>query len=162
LAWLAGVVLFVQTDQGTFEVVSGDEDIKISVEKGRREIAILDPKKKMTYRLATGAYQIKLLGEGKDLEVSPRSAVLKRGDKVILTVRSLGKAPAVAPPEKWPPLDRTWLEKSAKLPRKEKAEAIIAELKRRNPGFEAVRREVRLAEEGKLALSFLAARTCST
>jgi serine/threonine protein kinase len=151
VAVFAGVVLYLQTDQGVIQIDTKDDDVKISVERGGKVIEIMDLQKKKTYRLASGGYELKIVAGKEDFEIKPQSLTLKRGETEIVRISRLDKQPFAK--VQWPELDKAWLEKAARLSPEEKADEIIKELVRRNPGFEGKGVKVQ-AEEGKLSMIF--------
>jgi len=151
VAVFAGVVLYLQTDQGVIQIDAKDDDVKISVEQGGKVIEIMDLQKKKTYRLASGGYELKIVAGKEDFEIKPQSLTLKRGKTEIVRISCLDKQPFVK--VQWPELDKAWLERAARLSPEEKADEIIKELVRRNPGFEGKGVKVQ-SEEGKLSLIF--------
>lgn len=134
-AVLAGIVLYLLTDNGVLEILSDDPDVQVRVEQLGKTIVLLDAKTNKETRLGTGAYQLKLLAGGDDLEMKPGVVVLKRGRKEIVTIKRVGGGLARPLGAKWPALEPAWVKKVGSLTPDEQAAEIVAELKRRNPGF---------------------------
>jgi tRNA A-37 threonylcarbamoyl transferase component Bud32 len=151
LALLAGTVIYVQTDQGVVEIVTSDDDVKVSVEKGGKVIEILDLREKKTYRLESGKYELKVVSGEKDFEIKPNSLTLTRGKTEIVRIRRLDDGQVAK--AQWPPLDKDWLQKTSRLAPKERADEIVKELVRRNPGYDGKGVTTRV-EDGKLSLIF--------
>ena len=105
----AGVVFYIKTDNGTIEIRTDDENIKIIAERNGKQVTVLDPRSKQTWVVDTGEWTVRLDGNPDGLKVEmPNTFTLKRGERQVVTVRRVGKAdPAVgvglpryfAPPE---------------------------------------------------------------
>ena len=64
---LAGTLIYIQTDKGTVEIASADDDVKVLVEQGGKQITLLDPK---TNKLAVKIVRMQALHPvGADLRV---------------------------------------------------------------------------------------------
>jgi serine/threonine protein kinase len=145
IALVAAVVIYVQTDQGTLEIVASDDDIKVSVEKGGKVIEIVDLQKKKSYRLESGEYELKIVSGKQDFEIEPRKLTLRRGKTEIVRIRRLDNEPLVQ--GQWPPLDKAWAAKVGRMATRDKAAAIVQELVRRNPGFDGTSVQIRLKND---------------
>jgi serine/threonine protein kinase/Tol biopolymer transport system component len=89
---VAGILAFaaivtVVTDRGTLEIRTYDDDVRVSILKGGREVAILDTKTDNKLTLHAGQYGVKLTGGKGDLQLNTNTFTLRRGDKVIVEVR---------------------------------------------------------------------------
>lgn len=139
-AVLLGGIIYVQTDNGTFEIKTFDPNVKVTVEQDGKHIGILDEKSQQQLSVRAGKYTLKLVGgDREDLELIVEQGVdpvtLKRGQKVIATVQRRER-PMVAK-SSFPPLDPVWVDKVQKMPPKHQAQEVAAELKRRNPKFDS-------------------------
>ncbi len=88
IALLASVI-FVVTDNGTFEIKSEFDDIEIVVSKGGEEFTVIDlATDSRVQRLPSGEYKVSLRGRS-DLELNKRGFTLKRWDTeaVIVTLK---------------------------------------------------------------------------
>src|SRR5262249_1719655 len=81
VAVLAGIVISVQTDKGSLEIVCEDDDIKVGVERGGKEITVLDRKTNRQAVLDSGDYELKIVQGGAGAELVKNRFTLKRGDK---------------------------------------------------------------------------------
>jgi serine/threonine protein kinase len=100
VAAAGGVVFYVKTDNGTIEIQTDDENVKIIAERNGKQVTILDPKSKQTWVVDTGEWTVRLDGnpDGLKLEM-PNNFALKRGDKQVVTVKRVkGTDVAVKPP----------------------------------------------------------------
>src|SRR5262249_55235425 len=114
LLLLVGAVIYVQTDKGTLEIKTHAEKGKVSVGQDGKQVDILDPVSKQQLSIRSGRYTLKLIGaEGDGLELSTDQGnspvTLKRGGKVIVTVRKKLPPPPLPPP----PQGRTMAERIA-------------------------------------------------
>jgi serine/threonine protein kinase len=131
---LTAGVIYVQTDKGTIEIVTDDDDVQVSVLRGGKEVEILHARDGSRHRLSTGEYELKLLNPDKQAEVKPDRITLRRGDKASVTIRRLGGEASAA--RGFPPLNPGWVQALAALPVAKQVEELAEELKRRNPGFD--------------------------
>jgi len=84
----AGVVYYIKTDNGTIEIRTDDENVKIIAERNGKQVTVLDPKSKQTWVVDTGAWTLRLDGAPDGLKIEiPDKFTLKRGDNQIVTVR---------------------------------------------------------------------------
>jgi WD40 repeat protein len=84
---LAGVVFYVTTDQGTLQIKTSDNDVRVVVEQGGKEVQVIDKRTGHEVRLHAGEYRLRLGATRKDVEVAPDHISLKRGETVIATIR---------------------------------------------------------------------------
>jgi WD40 repeat protein len=105
----AGVVFYIKTDNGTIEIRTEDENVKILAERNGTEVKVLDPKSNQTWVVDTGKWTVRLDGnpDGLTLEM-PNSFTLRRGDKQVVTVKRVkGPDPVeLKPPDTIEPLHR--------------------------------------------------------
>lgn len=95
IALVAGVVFYIVTDNGTIEIRTDDENIKILAEQNGKLVKILDPKSKQTWVLDTGEWTLKLGAPAHGFEIAPADPfTLKRGGHQVVTIRRV----------KWPDL----------------------------------------------------------
>jgi WD40 repeat protein/serine/threonine protein kinase len=86
----AGAVFYIKTDNGTIEIQTDDENVKIIAEGNGKQLTVLDPKSKQTWVVDTGEWTVRLDGnpDGLKLEM-PNTFKLKRGDKQVVTVKRM-------------------------------------------------------------------------
>lgn len=88
---LVGLLVFtairIATDKGELEIKSSDDDVRIVVLRGGREIEIIDLKTTQRIKLRSGLYDLKLVGQTGDLVLSTDKFELKRGARQIVEVR---------------------------------------------------------------------------
>jgi serine/threonine protein kinase len=96
----AGVVFYIKTDNGTIEIQTDDENVKIIAERNGKQITVLDPKSKQTWVVDTGEWTVRLDGNPDGLKIEmPNNFTLKRGDKQVVTVKRVkGPDVVVKPP----------------------------------------------------------------
>jgi uncharacterized protein (TIGR03067 family) len=84
----AAMVFYIKTDNGTIEIHTDDENIKIIAERNGKEVHVLDPTSKQTWVVDTGKWTLRLDGnpDGLTLEM-PKTFTLKRGDRQVVTVK---------------------------------------------------------------------------
>jgi hypothetical protein len=134
---LAASIILVQTNQGVLEIVTADDDVKVSVEAGGKEIVVIDLKEKREVRLRPGDYRLKLVEGGKEKELDRDEFTMTRGGKAVVTVRRVRQPITVVPPAgKHPALDDAWVKGLRELPPAEQVKAVVRELQRRNPAYD--------------------------
>jgi WD40 repeat protein/serine/threonine protein kinase len=75
-------------DHGQLEITSNDPDVQVVLEQNGKQVAVVDLLKRQSLRLMNeGEYTVKAQGKGGDVEVEPGRIVIKRGDKVTVTVK---------------------------------------------------------------------------
>lgn len=86
-ALVAAAVLYVQTDRGTLEIKSDDDEVKVRVEHDGKIVTVVDLKRNKEIKLRSGTYDVEL-GEAKDdLVLDADEITLRRGGKEVLYVR---------------------------------------------------------------------------
>lgn len=80
-------VIYVQTDQGTVEIASNDDDVEVRIEQNGKLVTILDRKQSKQVQLRSGAYEVKLSQPDRDLSLDADGFTLSRGGKEIVRVR---------------------------------------------------------------------------
>jgi WD40 repeat protein/tRNA A-37 threonylcarbamoyl transferase component Bud32 len=95
----AGMVFYIKTDNGTIEIHTDDENIKIIAERNGKEVHVLDPTSKQTWVVDTGKWTVRLDGkpDGLTLEM-PKTFTLKRGDKQVVTIKRVKDLVVIKPP----------------------------------------------------------------
>jgi WD40 repeat protein/tRNA A-37 threonylcarbamoyl transferase component Bud32 len=84
----AGVVFFIKTDNGTIEIQTDDENVKVIAEHNGKQVTVLDPKSKQTWVMDTGEWTIRLDGNPEGLKLDmPSKFTLRRGEKRVVTIR---------------------------------------------------------------------------
>ncbi|HVX10858.1 MAG TPA: bifunctional serine/threonine-protein kinase/formylglycine-generating enzyme family protein [Pirellulales bacterium] len=86
-AMLAAAVIYVQTDRGTVEISTDDQEVQVRIERGGELVTILDQKQNKEVRLRSGAYEVKLGQPDEDLSLNANGFTLTRGGREIVTVR---------------------------------------------------------------------------
>jgi WD40 repeat protein len=86
----AGAVFYIKTDNGTIEIQTDDENVKIIAEGNGKQLTVLDPGSKKTWVVDTGEWTVRLDGnpDGLKLEM-PSTFKLKRGDKQVVTIKRM-------------------------------------------------------------------------
>src|SRR5581483_7847417 len=116
VAALAGAVIYVRTDTGLIEI-EAEDNAKVSIERGGKEVQVVNVKDRYSLRIGTGEYQLKVLEGDKDLEVKPDHVVLSRGGAKVVSLRRVAPPPTPAITAKdSPPLDEAWRRRVAGLP----------------------------------------------
>lgn len=104
----AGGVYYIVTDKGTVEITTDDEDVQVVILKNGKEVEIVNPKTKKTWRLNTGAYTLKLKDDPDGFEIAlpaDQKFDLIRGGTVAVSIRrKAAGAVAKAEPGSVPPL----------------------------------------------------------
>lgn len=99
-ALLSAAVIYVQTDRGTVEIESEDDDVEVRIEQNGNLVTILDRKQNKQVRLRSGVYEVKLGEPDSDLALNANGFTLSRGGKEIVTVKrqapSAGRSPFAA------------------------------------------------------------------
>jgi DNA-directed RNA polymerase specialized sigma24 family protein len=91
----AGVVFYIKTNNGTIEIQTDDDNVKIIAEGTGKQVTILDPKSKQTWVLDTGEWTVRLEGNPDGLKIEmPTTFKLKRGDTQVVTIKRV-TAPVV-------------------------------------------------------------------
>jgi serine/threonine protein kinase len=98
LLWWALPPLRVETEYGTLEISTEDPDVEIVVKHQGKVVQILHPKSKRTFELRTGAYELELSENGRDLELSSNQFTLTRDGKKIAVVKGIPKQPSPSDP----------------------------------------------------------------
>lgn len=84
---LLASVIYVQTDRGTLEIKSDDDEVNVRVEQDGKLITLVDLKANKEIRLRAGTYQV-ALGDGEqDLGLDADEFTLHRGGKEVLRIR---------------------------------------------------------------------------
>jgi uncharacterized protein (TIGR03067 family) len=97
----AGVVFYIKTDNGTIEIRTDDENVKILAERNGKQVTILDPKSKQTWVVDTGEWTVRLDSNPDGLKIEmPDKFTLKRGDKQVVTIKRVKGPDPVAVEEK--------------------------------------------------------------
>ncbi|OYV89112.1 MAG: hypothetical protein B7Z73_07220, partial [Planctomycetia bacterium 21-64-5] len=86
-ALLAASVIYVQTDRGTLEVKSDDDEVKVRIEQDGKLITLVDLKANKEIRLRSGTYDVALGDTEQDLALDADEFTLRRGGKEVLHVR---------------------------------------------------------------------------
>lgn len=95
---VAGIVIHrIVTDWGTLIIETDDDDIHVVVKQGGKNIMIVDTKTQQKLELRSGKYEVELKGAPKGWSLSKDGFELKRGDKVIVSVRREAPPPIVVP-----------------------------------------------------------------
>jgi serine/threonine protein kinase len=97
----AGVVFSIKTDNGTIEIRTDDENVKIIAERNGKQVTVIDPKSKQSWVVDTGEWTVRLDGnpDGLKLEM-PATFTLKRGDKQVVTIKRVKGTDPTAADEK--------------------------------------------------------------
>jgi formylglycine-generating enzyme required for sulfatase activity len=94
---VAASIIYVQTDRGTLEIKSDDDEVKVRVEQDGKLITLVDLKTNKETRLPSGIFQVGLGEADQDLKLDADEFTLRRGGKAVLHVRrqppTLLKAP---------------------------------------------------------------------
>jgi serine/threonine protein kinase/Leucine-rich repeat (LRR) protein len=144
---LAGVILYVQTDKGTLVVEIKDDAVQVIVEKGGKQVAVIDTRTGKDVRLDSGEYRLRVGEDRKDLELAPDHITLKRGDRAVATITSLLPHHG--------PVDKVWLEAVGSLPAQKQVKEVAAKLQELSRGFDG--QVTPTIEAGKvIGLAFLA------
>jgi WD40 repeat protein len=101
LSTAAGVVFSVKTDNGTIEIRTDDENVKIIAEGNGKHVIILDPRSQQRWVVDTGEWIARLDANPDGLLMEMLNTfTLKRGDKQVVTIKRVkGTDPvAVKPP----------------------------------------------------------------
>lgn len=135
---LLGVIFALTLDLGdaTLRIESFDPDVQVTVKQGGKRVVILDPKSNASADLDPGTYELTLKGGsagGFAAKLAANSITLSRGDVKVVEVLKVPKALGTSP---FAPLDQAWTERVASLPPEAQVKEVLAELARRNPGFE--------------------------
>jgi formylglycine-generating enzyme required for sulfatase activity len=85
------------TDRGTLEIKALDDDVKVEVSQGGRNVAIVDTQTKQTVRLRTGRYEAQIVAGKEGLTLSTNEFTLRRGETVIAEVRPPAPRPPLGP-----------------------------------------------------------------
>jgi hypothetical protein len=96
---ICGALMFfrVETEYGTLEISTDNPDVEILVKQQGKVVQILDPKTKRTFELRTGAYELELSENGRDLELSTNKFTLTRDGKKIVVKRKPPSNPIALP-----------------------------------------------------------------
>ncbi len=86
LGLLVGII-HVQTDQGVLEIITEVDDIQVIIGRDGRDVDILDPKTKQRLVIRSGTYRLRLADQDVPLELDRDEVELRRGDRVVVTVR---------------------------------------------------------------------------
>jgi serine/threonine protein kinase/formylglycine-generating enzyme required for sulfatase activity len=86
-AVLAAGVIYVQTDRGTLEIKSDDDEVKVRVEQDGKLITLVDLKANKEIRLRSGTYEVALGDTEQDLALDADEFTLHRGGKEVLHIR---------------------------------------------------------------------------
>ena len=86
-ALLLASVIYVQTDRGTVEIASDDDDIEVRVEQNGNLVTILDRKQNKQVQLRSGVYDARLARPDEDLSLDASGFTMSRGGKEIVRVR---------------------------------------------------------------------------
>jgi WD40 repeat protein/serine/threonine protein kinase len=95
---LAGVVVYVATDQGTLEITSSVKDVQIEILSKSGTVRVIDlTTGTRVERLRSGEYTVRILNDFKnEVVLSDQGFTLKRGGKVAVTASLLVERPAGA------------------------------------------------------------------
>ncbi|HVX09975.1 MAG TPA: bifunctional serine/threonine-protein kinase/formylglycine-generating enzyme family protein [Pirellulales bacterium] len=80
-------VIYVQTDRGTLEIQSDDDEVKVRVEQDGKLITLVDLKTDKEVRLRGGTYHVTLGDTDRDLALDTDELTLQRGGKEVLHIR---------------------------------------------------------------------------
>ena len=92
---LAAITYRIATDKGELIVETDDPSIDVSVKQGGNQVVIMDLQTRKQIELRSGQYEMELVGDKSGLSLSTDRFTLRRGDKVIVSVRR--EAPVQAP-----------------------------------------------------------------
>ena len=85
---LAGGVFYIVTNNGTLEVRTEDDDVKIAIEKDGRIVRIVDTAAKRAYSIDTGTFTARLEDKPQGLAIAPPDTfTLKRGETWTVVVK---------------------------------------------------------------------------
>jgi WD40 repeat protein len=87
VALLGGAVYRIATDHGELEIVTNDPDVEVVLQRNGEAVRIIDLRTRQAVTLRSGEYAVKVDGKGGEVEVQPGRVVMKRGDKVTVTIR---------------------------------------------------------------------------
>jgi len=95
----AGVVFYIKTDNGTIEIQTDDENVKIIAERNGKQVTVLDPGSRQSWVVDTGEWTVRLDGNPDGLKLQmPNTFKLNRGDRQVVRVKRVnGPAVAVKP-----------------------------------------------------------------
>jgi WD40 repeat protein len=88
---LAGAVAVyrIQTDRGTVEIRTDDNDVEVLIKQGGNLVRISDAKTGRAFELRSGEYAVELGGKEEGLRLSTDTLRVQRGKEIILEVRRL-------------------------------------------------------------------------
>ncbi|HEV3339570.1 MAG TPA: bifunctional serine/threonine-protein kinase/formylglycine-generating enzyme family protein [Pirellulales bacterium] len=86
-ALVAAAVIYVQTDRGTLEIKSDDDEVKVRVERDGKLITLVDLKANKEIKLRSGTYDVALGDADQDLALDADEFTLRRGGKEVLHIR---------------------------------------------------------------------------
>ena len=92
---LLGIVLTLQTKEGTLEIVTDDPDVQVAVKQNGEVVEVVDAKSGWTIRLKSGEYKLSPQGSTDKFRLEPNSVVVTHGDRAKAKVVTL-KSPAIS------------------------------------------------------------------
>jgi WD40 repeat protein/tRNA A-37 threonylcarbamoyl transferase component Bud32 len=99
----AVAVYRIQTDRGTVEIRTDDNDVEVLIKQGGKLVRISDAKTGRAFELRSGEYLVELGGKEEGLRLSTDTLRVQRGKETILEVRRLvpGKDGGPNAPHEW-------------------------------------------------------------
>ncbi len=88
-----GVAVYrIQTDTGELAIEASDEEVEVTVRQGGKLVTVYDPRTKAALVLRSGVYELEIAGKPSGLTLDLTEATLRRGEKVVATVKRTVKA----------------------------------------------------------------------
>ena len=88
--------IYIVTDKGTIVIATDDPKVKVILEDDGGRVTILDPQSKQSWRINTGTYKVRVDGSDREIDL-PSTFKMKRGDRLLATVRQINPRPKVGP-----------------------------------------------------------------
>ncbi len=86
-SWMFGPqIVRIATGKGQIVIESDDPNVEILVMQDGRQVTVIDTATKQSIDIREGVYQLKAVGEGNSIKISPDRLRLYRGDKKIVEV----------------------------------------------------------------------------
>jgi serine/threonine protein kinase len=98
LAALLGSGIYIVTDTGTIAIATDAPGVKVILEDDGGRVTILDPESKQSWRINTGTYKVRVDGDDREIDL-PGTFQVKRGDRILATIRTVKPRPKVGSPE---------------------------------------------------------------
>lgn len=99
LAVVSGILLTINTPDGTLVIESDDPNVEVQVTQGGEQVAIVDKDQGWSIKLEDGEYQVAMVGGGEQFHLDKDTVTVNRGEKQLVRVTKSALAELPKPGE---------------------------------------------------------------